>query len=308
MAELLQKINRKSKPKLENLMRNAPSITLVTIALLFFALAPAIAEDSYDPDTWNDTKETAELHDVENYAWGEIGADNDWDDWYVLSEQDINTLTITLGSKCIRSSECDVDLEIWCDDDMIGGLYSADNTDTAAFDVYGTVYLHVYFYAYEEDGSFESHAEYSIGFEPIFNYQQRFDDFDSEEEAPVLLLEVDDTNGFGEECAGLTEVEPNGTTDTATYTDALTIEGYACEGDVDLFILQGQAGTNPTITATYDAAACDVDLEIYSDGEYIGKLDSPDSPDQGQFNIPGECWIKAVTWHGEGNYTIEITP
>lgn len=291
-------------------MRNALSITLVTIALLFFALAPAIADDGEGLNISNDSKETADLAYVTGWTMGEIGNYYDLDDWYVLSDQGINILTITLYQECIKCSECDVDLEIWCDDDLVGGLYSADNVDTATFDVSGTVYLHVYSYIYENENGFTwvGRAKYTIEFEPTFNSQQRFDDFDSEEEAPVLLLEVDDTNGFGEECAGPTEVEPNGSTDTATYTDALTIEGYACEGDVDLFILQGQAGHNPTITVTYDAAACDVDLEIYSDGEYIGELNSPDSPDQGQFNIPGECWIKATTWNSEGNYTIEITP
>jgi hypothetical protein len=86
------------------------------------------------------------------------------------------------------------------------------------------------------------------------------------------------------------------------------IEGYACEGDGDWFRLEGQEGTRPEITLYYDDHECDIDLEIYSDDEYVGGLSSTSSPDSDDFRVPGVCYIYVTAFDGEGWYEIEINP
>jgi hypothetical protein len=164
------------------------------------------------------------------------------------------------------------------DRDLVGSLSSTDSPDSQTFSVEDTCYLHVF--AYEGEG------DYTIDIES----------------------ETTNNHGSNADCEGPDEVEPNDDENAADSIDNLTIDGYACSDDVDWFVLEGQEGRNPYITLSYDEDECDIDLEVYSDDEFIGSLTSTSSPDEDEFRIPGECWIKVYCYDGEGDYTIDIEP
>jgi len=265
-------------------MRITLSITLVALALLFFALAPAVAQEGPDENESNDTWDLADSISGLTID-GEIGRHGDSDDWYVLEGQEGYSPTITLT---YDTDECDVDMEVYSgggrDSDFVGSLTSTDSPDGDTFDIPDTCYLHVY--VYDGDG------EYSIDIEP------------GNEDSGN---NHHNNNG---DCEGPDEVESNDTYDVADLIEGSTIEGYACEGDDDWFVLNGQEGYNPTFTVTYDTRDCDIDVEVYSgsgrDRDLVGSLSSTDSPDSQTFNVEDTCYLHVFAYDGEGDYTIDI--
>ena len=108
---------------------------------------------------------------------------------------------------------------------------------------------------------------------------------------------------------GTDETEPNNTRAKANEIDGLTISGTVGNHDqADWYILNGQEGSNPTITLTYDTSQCDIDMDIYSDNDLAGSLTDTGSPDSGTFSIPGTCYLEVFAHSGYGNYTIDIKP
>ncbi|MCX6644933.1 MAG: hypothetical protein NTY09_01030, partial [bacterium] len=120
-------------------MRITLSITLVALALLFFALAPAVAQEGPDENESNDTMNTADSIDGLTID-GEIGRQGDQDDWFVLQGQEGYNPTFTLT---YNVDDCDVDMEVYSDDEVIGSLTSTGSPDSGEFEVPGTCYLHV---------------------------------------------------------------------------------------------------------------------------------------------------------------------
>jgi len=244
------------------------SISIAALMLLAIALVPALAQEG--PDEWepNDDMELADT--IDGYVIeGEIGDDDDEDDWYVLEGQEGVDPSFTIY---FDEDELEVDWEIWSGDDVVADSIEYGSPETLEAHVPGTCYIHVWWWSGEGD--------YTIEIEPAGD----------------------------DECEGEDEWEPNDSDDLADFIEGYTIEGYACEGEEDWFVLDGQEGTNPEITLRYDEDECDIDLEIYSDDEYVGTLNSTDSPDSDDFRIPGECYILVFAYEGEGWYEIEIDP
>jgi len=253
-------------------MKTACSITIMSLLLLAFAIAPVIAQEG--PDEWesNDTMELAD--EIEGYIIeAEIG-DDDEDDWFMLTGQEGYNPSFTIH---FDEDELEVDWEIWSDDEIVDSSVAYGSPETISTRVPGTCYIHVWWWSGE--------GEYWIEIEPDEG-------------------EVADRD----ECEGPDEWEPNDDYDLADSIDELFIEGYACEDDVDWFLLEGQEGTRPTITLTYDDDECDIDLEVWSDDEVVGSLNDIESPDSDEFRIPGECWLMVTAFDGEGWYEIEIEP
>jgi hypothetical protein len=250
------------------------SIFLGTLMLLAFALVPVIAQEG--PDEWepNDDMELADT--IEGYIIeAEIGDDDDEDDWFKLEGQEGYHPTFTIY---FDEDELEVDWEIWSDDDIVGDSYDWGAPESITADVPGTCYIHVWWWSGE--------GEYSIEIEP----------------------DEDDVEPLDDDCEGPDELEPNDDEDLADSIDSLFIEGYACEDDDDWFVLEGQEGRNPEITLRYDEDECDIDLEIYSDDEWVGSLSNVDSPDSDDFRVPDVCYIHVYAYEGEGWYEIEIEP
>ncbi|MCX6646448.1 MAG: PKD domain-containing protein, partial [bacterium] len=189
-------------------------------------------------------------------------------DFFVLQGQQGNNPTITLT---YDDSLGDINLDVYSDTNYVGGLYSEFSPDSGPFSVPGVCYFKVY--------AFTGEGAYTIDISPA-----------------------------GDPCEGLDESEPNETSVDADSIGDLDIEGFACTGELDWFVLQGQQGTNPTITLTYDSASYDIDLYIYSDTTLVGSLTNTGSPDSGTFSVPGVCYLVAEAWSGEGAYTIDISP
>ena len=121
-------------------------------------------------------------------------------------------------------------------------------------------------------------------------------------------IEIEPGGGVDDDCEGPDEIEPNDEVDLADWIDGYIIEGYACEGDDDWYVLDGQEGVNPEITLRYDEDECDIDLEVYSGDEYVGSLIDTESPDRDDFRVPDVCYILVYAFDGEGEYEIEIEP
>lgn len=166
--------------------------------------------------------------------------------------------------------ECDIDMEIWSDYEKVGELTSVSSPDSITVHVPGECFLHVFI--------FEGRGDYEIEIEP------------------------------DEGCEGPDEIEPNDDWEDVTEIDGLYIEGYACEDDVDWFVLDGSEGYNPYITIYYDDDECDIDVTVWSDDDEVGSLSSVASPDGAEFDVPGECWLEIEAYSGEGWYEIEIEP
>jgi hypothetical protein len=252
-------------------MKIALSTTLACLVLLLFALMPAAAQEGPDEQESNDTIGTADSIDGLTIE-GEVGGRNDDSDWFVLEGQEGTNPTITLT---YDDQECDIDLEVYSgdEDNMVGSLTGTDSPDEDTFEIPSTCYIHVYAY--------DGHGEYTIDIEP------------------------GDTQ-VDEECQGPDEVESNDSMDLADSISGYEIEGYACEGDDDWFVLEGQEGRRPTITLRYDDRECDIDLEVYSDDELVGTLSSTESPDSDEFRVRGTCYLHVYAYDSEGDYTIEI--
>jgi hypothetical protein len=254
-------------------MKIAFSTTLVCLMLLLFALIPALAQEGPDENEPNNTRGHATSIDGLTID-GEVGRGDDDVDWYKLESQEGYNPTITLT---YNDSRCDIDLDVYSDRDLVASLTGTDSPDSDSFDIPGTCYLKVYAY--------EGHGAYTIDIEPG---------------------EGDNTGS--QDCAGPDEVESNDTKDVADVIDGTMIEGYACEDDVDWYVLEGQEGYNPTITLTYDDNGCDINLDVYSDRDLVASLTGTDSPDSDSFDIPGTCYLKVYAYDGEGEYTIDIEP
>jgi len=259
----------------ESLMRTVLASLSIAIILSILILTPALAQEGPDEIESNDTMVLSDFIDgfvIE----GEIGADGDEDDWFVLDGQEGYYPTITLY---YDNEVCDIDLDIWSDDQVIGSLSSVNSPDSGSFHVPDICYLHVYVY----DGS----GEYRIEIEPS------------------------DSSSL-DRCEGDDEVESNNERDLADYIEeedgSLEINGYACVDDEDWFMLDGTEGYNPTITLIYDYEICDIDLEIYSGDDYVGSLVDVESPDSDEFEVPDVCYLRVMAYDGEGQYTILIEP
>ncbi len=219
----------------------------------------------------NDTRRNADYiddWDIEGYA-----CEGD-EDWYELGGQEGYYPYIEIW---YDSDVCDIDVEIYSDHDLVGSLSAVEAPDGDEFDVPRDCYLRVF--------SFDGEGEYYIEIEPESDQHEGADD-----------------------CEGPDEWEPNDDWDLADRIDGYLIEGYACEGDDDWFVLDGQEGTRPTISLDYDDRVCDIDLEVWSDDEIVGTLESSDAPDWDDFRVPGECYIHVYSYDGEGWYEIEIEP
>jgi len=255
------------------------SITLTFLIFLLLALVPVLAQEGPDEVEPNDSRALADSIDGLTID-GEIGRHEDEDDWFVLEGQEGYNPRITL---IYDVEECDIDLEVFSDEDLVGSLTSTDSPDRDTFDVAGVCYLHVYVY--------EGRGEYTIEIEP--GDRDRGRDRDPGHRRPG-------------QCEGPDEVEPNDGRRDADSIDALTIEGYACEDEDDWFVLEGQEGYRPLITISYDEDECDIDVDVYSDHDEAGSLTGTSSPDSGEFDMPGECYLRVYAFEGEGDYTIEI--
>jgi hypothetical protein len=229
------------------------------------------------PDEWepNNQPELADL--VEGY-YIEGYACRDDVDWYELQGQEGVNPTITIY---YDERECDVDIDIYSDDELVGTLSSSESPDGDTFHITGDCMLMVE--AYSGEGSYE------IEIDPAGRGRGR--DHDREGR-----------------CEGPDEWESNDTRDLADLISGLTIEGYACEDDDDWFMLEGQEGRRPRFTLYYSDRDCDIDMDIFSDDELVGSLVSVDSPDRDSFRVPGTCYLHVYAYDGEGEYTIEIEP
>ena len=250
-------------------MRTFVSVTSAIILLILIAVAPAIAQQGSDEIEPNDSKDTADTAKGLEIV-GEIGLGDDIDDWYELDGQEGYYPRITLF---YDNENCDVDLEIYSGEEIIGYLDSVESPDSNTFAIADVCYLHVIVY--------DGHGEYTINIVPR-------DDAD--------------------ECQGENEIESNNEREISDPIEELKFSGYACEDDDDWFVLDGDEGANPTITLTYDVDQCDIDLDVYSGDEYIGTLDDHISPDSNTFEVPDACYLHVFAFEGEGEYTIEIKP
>jgi hypothetical protein len=285
-------------------MRIAFSIALIAIALLFMALVPALALDGQNGDTFiedqltdNRSMDSADIVDGFHIN-GEIGPHGDHDDWYLLQGQEGSNPTFTLT---YNFDECDIDMNIYDGDQIVGALISPDSPDSGTYDMNGTCYLHVVYY-------FDGNGQYTIDIEPYGNSDESARENGSEGVDSPSSPGVEESSTIGDPCQGPDEVEPNNDEDSLNSIESLIINGHACPEDIDWFVLEGQTGTNPTITLSYNDSECDIDLDIYDVDGYVGSLTSPDSPDESIFNLHGGCWIMVSAYEGEGDYTIEIEP
>lgn len=245
---------------------------------MLIAIAPAVAQEGADEWEPNDTREQANAIDG-LYFEGMVGRDADLEDWFVLdgSEGDYPTITIWYDD-----AVCDIDLEVYSDSDYIGALIGMNSPDSDTFDVPGDCYLQVY--AHEGSG------DYAVEILPASeNYDEERDE-------------------KSDECEGMDESEPNDESETADAIGSYYFQGYACADDVDWFVLNGQEDVNPTITVYYDEEKCDIDVDVYNDGELVGTLNSSKSPDSGLFDVPGECTLMVEAYSGEGWYELDIYP
>jgi hypothetical protein len=214
--------------------------------------------------------DTKALADTINGLTIEANIDeDDTDDWFKLEGQEG---TDPIFSIDFDEDELEVDFEVYSDDELVETVAGWGPEETDSMHIPGVCYIHVYYWSGEGDYTIE------------------------------IIPEAG-------ECQGDSEVEPNDEKDLADLIEEdLVIEGYACEGEDDWFVVNGQEGYNPEIKLIYDDNECDIDLEVYSDKDLIGSLTETDSPDKDDFEIPGTCYIRVYAFEGEGEYTIEITP
>ncbi len=250
-------------------MKTSIPTAFAALLLMFIILAPALAQEGPDEVEPNDSREDAT--EISGYEIeGEVGRDGDDDDWFVLEGQEQKG---HYAGFTIRYDDevCDIDFEVYSDGDLIGTADARESPESIFCSIPDTCYIHVFAY--------EGHGEYTIEIEPI--------DL--------------------EECQGPDEVEPNHELEIADGIDRNLIEGYACPGDVDWFILDELDWPDSIFTLYYDETLCDIDLTVYNDDEMVGSLDSISSPDSDAFYVQGQCRIMVEAFEGEGEYRIEIT-
>jgi len=225
----------------------------------------------------NDTRYVA--NDIEELTINGFICDGDTD-WFVLYGQEGNSPDITLE---YNQAVCDIDAVIYTDSSISNALASEKSPDTGTFAVPGNCYIRVF--------SWNGIGEYTLLIKP----------------APNSSKQDGASTSSGDPCQGMSEFEPNNEKDLADTISGFEINGYACEGDGDWYVLDGQEGTGPWIDLTYELPS-DIDLEIFDDDEWVGDLKSSDTPDTGQFVIDGKCYIHVWAHYGEGPYSILITP
>ena len=104
------------------------------------------------------------------------------------------------------------------------------------------------------------------------------------------------------------EREPNNTKNLADGVAGYTIYGrISTSKDVDWFVLNGQEGTNPTMTIRH-ASGIDIDFEVFSGDSSVGTCSGTSPTDSRTFNVPGKCYVKVWGFRGTGSYTITINP
>ncbi|MFH1676002.1 MAG: hypothetical protein ABIC40_03170 [bacterium] len=244
----------------------------ILILILPIILSPVSAQDGIDDREPNDSRETAsaisglEIH-------GGVSYETDKVDWFVLPDKQEGIYPIfTLA---YDSGSCDIDLNVYSDDELVGKANNTESPDKVRCYVKGVCYLEVQ--------AFDNQGEYTITIKP------------------------GDENDL-KSCEGTDETEPNDIMSCANKISALDFKGYACLEDSDWFELDGNEGENPTITLIYDDGDCDIDLEVYSDGEYVESLSEPFSPDSGSFAITGKCLLHVIAFEGKGAYEVKIEP
>ncbi len=249
-------------------MKTAFSATMAVLLLMLVILVPAIAQEGPDEYEPNDSRRDAT--EIGGYEIeGEIGRRGDEDDWFVLEGQEGYYATFTIW---YDEDECDIDFEVYSGHEVVATASSTDSPDSVSCEVTDECFIHVYI--------FEGRGDYTIEIEPV------------------------DTS----ECEGPDEREPNGDRDLADLIEGYLIEGYACEGDEDWFVLDRQEGYYPYITLYYDDDECDVDMEVFSDYDSVGSLTETSSPDGDEFDVEGTCYLRVYSFSGDGWYEIEIEP
>jgi hypothetical protein len=249
-------------------MRNILSIAAMAIMLLLFVIAPAFALAGGSEVEPNDTR--AQADSIDGLTIDGAINERDHDDWYVLQGQEGTNPTFTMT---FDADTLEVDWEVFSDDEAVATQSAWGSPDSVAVQVPGTCYIHVWWWS----GS----GDYSIDIEPAAE---------------------------GDDCAGASEVEPNDSKDLADLIDGMEIKGYMCENDEDWYKLDGQEGTNPTFTLSFDAEGLEMDWEIISDDEVIQSMTDYGSPEEITARVPGTCYLHIWWWSGEGPYKVKIEP
>lgn len=107
-------------------------------------------DDEIEP---NDDKDLADLIEVELEIHGYMCEDDE--DWFVIDGQEGYTPTFTIY---FDDEECEIDFEVYSDDEMVGGAYDWGSGESITCDVPGTCFVYVYYW--------EGEGEYTIEIEP----------------------------------------------------------------------------------------------------------------------------------------------
>jgi len=254
-------------------MKKALSMTLTFLIAAFLILMPVMAQEGPDENEPNDSLELADEISGLSFT-GTVGEKGDTDDWFELTGQEGVNPGFTLY---YDDSVCDIDLEVWSNDEVVGTLSATQSPDYSDFYVPNTCWVHVWAHS--------GHGEYT-----------------------VEIISGDDTIEDNEAgpCQGLDEVESNDERDLADLIENFQFEGYVCEDDVDWFVLNGQEGFSPTITLIHDDSLVSVAMEVYSDDKLVGSLKLGVGMEYDQFDIPSTCYLKVFSRGGEGWYMVEI--
>src|SRR3990172_8946081 len=112
-------------------MRLALSAVLGILSMIGLAFVPSPAQGQEGPDEFesNDTKEKANSISGDEIL-GEVGGRTDSDDWFVLEGQEGSFPEITLWYDADR---CDVDMDVWSDDELVGSLTDTASPDRSRF-------------------------------------------------------------------------------------------------------------------------------------------------------------------------------
>jgi hypothetical protein len=257
------------------LMRLILSVFTVLALLTLLAMTPLFAqegESEYEPN--NSDSNYQVLDEGQNLVNGYISLDNDRDDWFALPGSGINT-TLTLT---FNPDEVEIDWEViddgrdpdtWDDRDpqTVAHLTNYGSPETVTIQTFGHCEIHLW--AYSGQGNY--------------------------------------TITIGEQtCQGIDEIEPNDTNIMANLISGDEIQGYACPGDSDWYVIDGQQDRYWSITCGFDAGKVEVDWEIFSDDNRVANDTSYGSPDNISCEIPGTCYIHVWHFTGEGPYIIDL--
>jgi S1-C subfamily serine protease/DUF971 family protein len=186
-------------------------------------------------------------------------------DWLELNNQEGARPTITMT----HGDRCDFDLEVYSDLFLTGKAAGKGETEKITCHVPGRCFLKVMRKSGEGD--------YKITFTPS----------------------RDNVNNGA-------EIEGNNIRALANRTRSATLTGSLGEGDTnDWFMLEGQEGTQPSVTITH-GAGMNFDFEVYSDTILAGRATGTGPTDTISCNVPGRCYIRVYRVSGSGNYTVTI--